>query len=129
MKTLLVLSLAFGAIATTGMLAFGEAAHAARNEAKAGEIVASCRNREATYQFHADAAGKISYVTEPEYSELKLECQPSRHRGEEAICQQMFVPGDVLVLYSDGYAIMHYNTDSDSNNDGKKAPCRGSYFE
>jgi len=101
-------------------------AQAARNRS---DVVAKCSNEEATYEFHADSEGRITSATIRGLSDSQLDCRESRSKGEEVVCRQMFVPGNVLVLYTDGYGIMHYNVDSDSNNDGRKARCSGSYFK
>jgi len=105
-------------------------AQAAHKSEDSGVAVATCSNDEATYEFFADAGGKIKYALEKvkRYPDSKIDCSPSRIKGELFDCKVEFESDD-LTLYAGGYAIMHYNTDNDSNNDGNKAECTGSYFK
>jgi hypothetical protein len=126
------------------------ASHSAR--ASQEELVATCKNKETTYEFYTGARSKIAYVVikEKPYPAQKVTCYQSKAKDEEVFCaekdggltdqvnpltgEETFskndnFDADQLVLYTKGYAIMHRNTTSDSNYDEKAAQCTGSYFQ
>jgi hypothetical protein len=114
-------------VLTATFLAQAPLANAAPKKAAegSGEVFATCKNKEATYEFHAGDDGKVNYVLvrQKPYPVERIECNAGSKKGEQAVCDEESESNE-LVLYSSGYAIMHYNTDNDSNNDGPKAQCK-----
>jgi hypothetical protein len=113
-------------IAALALSLLTQAPNAAAAPKKAAEdVFATCANKEASFEFHAGADGKVSYVlvNEFKYPVERIECNVGSRKGEQAVCNDEHESNE-LVLYTGGYAIMHYNTDNDSNYDGRKAQCK-----
>ena len=91
------------------------------------DVVATCTNHEATYYFYAGADNKIQYASVKGYGDNEIECRAGHESGEIVSCKESYET-NLLSLYKGGYAVMHYNVDNDSNNDGDKARCSGTYF-
>lgn len=118
---LITIALAASGCATSGV-------RAPSSSRDGGDLVATCTNHEATYLFYGSDS-RIQYVQQRGMSAAngRFDCEASRRRGEEVNCKVPY-ESNMVTLYADGYAIMHYNMDSDSNNDGQKAYCTGTYF-